>query len=40
MRVIGVSTTFGNLYGTVLTIDNFKSRDLQEWLAAESREER
>jgi beta-phosphoglucomutase len=40
MRVIGVGTTFGNLYGTVLTIDNFKSRDLQEWLAAESREER
>jgi beta-phosphoglucomutase len=40
MRVIGVSTTFDNLSGTVLTIDNFKSRTLQEWLAAESREER
>jgi beta-phosphoglucomutase len=40
MRVIGISTTYGNLLGTVLTIDNFKSRDLQEWLAAEDREER
>jgi beta-phosphoglucomutase len=40
MRVIGISTTYGNLPGTVLTIDNFKSRDLQEWLAAENREER
>jgi beta-phosphoglucomutase len=40
MRVIGLSTTFGNLSGTVLTIDNFRSRDLQEWLAVESREER
>jgi len=40
MRVIGISTTFDNLSGTVLTIDNFRSRDLQEWLAAENREER
>jgi beta-phosphoglucomutase len=40
MRVIGLSTTFGYLSGTVLTIDNFRSRDLQEWLAAENREER
>ncbi len=40
MRVIGLSTTFGNLPGTVLTIDNFKSKDLQEWLAVEDREER
>jgi beta-phosphoglucomutase len=40
MRVIGLSTTFGNLPGTVLTIDNFKSRDLQQWLEAENREER
>jgi HAD superfamily hydrolase (TIGR01509 family) len=39
-RVIGVSTTYGNLSGTVLTIDNFNSTDLQEWLAAENREER
>jgi beta-phosphoglucomutase len=40
MRVIGLSTTFGNLPGTVLTIDNFRSRDLLEWLATEEREER
>jgi beta-phosphoglucomutase len=40
MRVIGLSTTFDNLPGTVLTIDNFRSTVLQEWLAAEDREER
>jgi HAD superfamily hydrolase (TIGR01509 family) len=40
MRVIGISTTYGNLPGTVLTIDNFRSRDLQEWLVAEEQEER
>jgi beta-phosphoglucomutase len=40
MRVIGISTTFGHLPDTVLTVDNFSSRDLQEWLAAEDREER
>jgi beta-phosphoglucomutase len=40
MAVIGISTTFGNLPGTVLTIDNFNSENLQEWLAAENREER
>jgi beta-phosphoglucomutase len=40
MRVIGVSTTFGNLSGTVLTIDNFSSENLREWLAVENREQR
>lgn len=40
MSVIALSTTFGYLPGTVLTIDNFRSRELQEWLAAENREER
>jgi beta-phosphoglucomutase len=40
MRVIGISTTFGNLSGTVLTIDNFNSENLQEWLVVENREQR
>ncbi|MGA3239977.1 MAG: beta-phosphoglucomutase family hydrolase [Bryobacteraceae bacterium] len=40
MRVIALSTTFDNLPGTVLTIDNFRSKVLQEWLAVEDREER
>ena len=40
MRVIALSTTFGHLPGTVLTIDNFRSRELQEWLEGEDREER
>jgi beta-phosphoglucomutase len=37
MRVIALSTTFGYLPGTALTIDNFKSKELQEWLAAGER---
>jgi beta-phosphoglucomutase family hydrolase len=37
MRVIGLSTTYGNLYGTVITIDNFLSRDLEIWLQAQMR---
>jgi beta-phosphoglucomutase len=40
MRVIALSTTFGYLPGTVLTIDNFRSRELHEWLAAANRDER
>jgi beta-phosphoglucomutase len=40
MRVIGISTTYSNLPGTILTIDNFSSRDLQQWLAVENQEER
>ena len=35
MMVIGISTTHGNLPGTCITIDNFTSGDLQEWLAAD-----
>lgn len=34
MRVIGVSTTHVNLPGTALTIDNFTSGELDEWLKA------
>ena len=40
MRVIGLSTTFGHLPGTVLTIDNFRSREFEKWLAAANRDER
>jgi len=34
MRVIGLRTTFDNLPGTLLTIDNFLSGDLESWLQA------
>ncbi len=34
-RVIGVSTTHGNLPGTELTIDNFLNGDLETWLQAQ-----
>ena len=37
MRVIGLRTTFVNLPGTVLTIDNFLSGDLESWLQAQIR---
>jgi beta-phosphoglucomutase len=37
MRVIGVTTTFVNLRGTHITIDNFLSRDLEPWLQAQTR---
>jgi beta-phosphoglucomutase len=40
MQVIGLSTTFGYLPGTALTIDNFKNGDLRAWLAAEDGEGR
>ena len=32
MRVIGLGTTFVNLPGTVLTVDNFLSGNLESWL--------
>ncbi|HEY1497212.1 MAG TPA: beta-phosphoglucomutase family hydrolase [Candidatus Solibacter sp.] len=32
MRVIGLCTTFVNLPGTVLTVDNFLSGNLESWL--------
>jgi len=35
MRVIGVSTTYVNLPGTALTIDNFLSGELYPWLATQ-----
>jgi beta-phosphoglucomutase len=37
MRVIGVRTTYVNLPGTLLTIDNFLSGDLESWLQAQMR---
>ncbi len=37
MRVIGIRTTFVNLPGTILTVDNFLSRDLEVWLQAQLR---
>jgi beta-phosphoglucomutase len=37
MRVIGIRTTYGNLPGTELTVDNFLSGVLTEWLTAQSR---
>jgi beta-phosphoglucomutase len=35
MRVIGLRTTFVNLPGTILTIDNFFSGGLESWLQAQ-----
>jgi beta-phosphoglucomutase len=35
MRVIGLRTTFVNLPGTIVTIDNFLSGDLESWLQAQ-----
>jgi beta-phosphoglucomutase len=37
MRVIGLSTTYGNLPGTHITIDNFLCSDLDPWLQSQSR---
>ena len=37
MRVIGIRTTYVNLPGTCLTIDNFLSRDLEAWIEARMR---
>jgi beta-phosphoglucomutase len=37
MRVIGLRTTYGNLPGAVLTIDNFLCGDLEPWLLAQMR---
>lgn len=36
MRVIGIRTTYVYLPGTECNVDNFKSGDLQEWLAAQT----
>lgn len=35
MRVIGLCTTYVNLPGAVLTVDNFLSGDLESWLQAQ-----
>jgi beta-phosphoglucomutase family hydrolase len=37
MRVIGIRTTFVNLPGTTLTVDNFLSGELESWLQAQLR---
>jgi HAD superfamily hydrolase (TIGR01509 family) len=37
MRVIGISTTDDNLSGTSITIDNFRSGELDSWLQAQIR---
>jgi len=37
MRVIGIGTTYGNLPGTEITVDNFGSGVLTEWLTAQER---
>jgi beta-phosphoglucomutase family hydrolase len=37
MRVIGVRTTFDNLPGTHITIDNFLDGNLSKWLSAQVR---
>ena len=37
MRVIGLRTTFDNLPGALLTIDNFLSGDLESWLQTQMR---
>jgi len=37
MRVIGLRTTYGNLPGASLTIDNFQCGDLEPWILAQMR---
>lgn len=37
MRVIGLRTTYDNLPGTEITVDNFESGVLTEWLTAQRR---
>jgi HAD superfamily hydrolase (TIGR01509 family) len=37
MRVIGLCTTYGNLPGAGICVDNFQSGDLDTWLAAQVR---
>ncbi|HZP16689.1 MAG TPA: HAD family phosphatase [Terriglobales bacterium] len=39
MKVIGIGTTHDNLPGTDITVDNFVSRELTEWLAGLNRAE-
>jgi beta-phosphoglucomutase len=37
MRVIGIRTTYGNLPGAAICVDNFTSGELDSWLAAQTR---
>jgi len=37
MRVIGIRTTYGNLPGAAICVDNFLSGELDSWLAAQTR---
>ena len=37
MRIVGVSTTYVDLPGSTITIDNFCSGDLTKWLSAQRR---
>lgn len=38
MSVIGIRSTYVNLPGTVLTVDNFMSGELEEWVQAQLRQ--
>jgi beta-phosphoglucomutase len=35
MRVVGICTTHDDLPGTSISVDNFESRELRQWLASE-----
>jgi len=37
MRVVGLAATHGDLLGTSITVDNFASGDLRQWLASQMR---
>ena len=37
MRVVGLATTHGDLIGTSITVDNFVSGNLRQWLASQVR---
>jgi beta-phosphoglucomutase family hydrolase len=37
MRVIGICTTYGNLPGVAISVDNFESGELDTWLRAQVR---
>ena len=37
MRIVGLGTTHGNLPGSNITVDNFKSRILSAWMAVQQR---
>jgi beta-phosphoglucomutase len=37
MRIVGLGTTHGNLPGSNITVDNFRSRTLSSWMAMQRR---